>query len=310
MTAGFFDFVCLSFDCVSASHMEFDNIFSDFHGGFGLILHDHFPLVYADLFETQSNAETTRSYALYPNMSFNGDIDSGTQFSVQLFLYGKLTRHALDCAHAVGLLGLHGVTSRKYRFHVAAMHVLEPDSMAHGVIKDQLLWSKSTGWRMHALSVFDTHQLKGDFQTPTMDDALQVAITLVTPLRAKKNGVILKQGVDAITLFNRVLGRIQMLSSSPGAPAFFSRQEKDMLRQYIDQVHTDCQDQTWVSMRRRTKKHAEAADFGGLLGGLVVSNVHPHLIRVLELGVWLGVGNKTSFGLGRISYAKRNGSLV
>jgi len=129
--------------------------------------------------------------------------------------------------------------------------------------------------------------------TTTPNTSQSITIDIHTRLRLKSHGKLVRNQLPLPTLTDRLAGRINTLAAMYCGGLLLPPEEKTAL---ITLARTACiqQDNT----RWRDWDRNEHIKFGGLTGSITYGNVPAVLLPWLSLGQWIGVGGKTSFGLG------------
>ena len=98
---------------------------------------------------------------------------------------------------------------------------------------------------------------------------------------------------------NRLLGRVNALSTLYGSGVLVTPEEKRSLLTRAETIILEHSSLAWSDWQRYSKRTESVMPFGGLLGESVYCGELSPFIPWLSLGQWIGVGGKTSFGLGR-----------
>jgi hypothetical protein len=127
-----------------------------------------------------------------------------------------------------------------------------------------------------------------------------VSIHLLTRMRLKNNNHLVGSPPPFSVFMDRLLGRINSLSSLYGSGSLLSRQEKTLVLHKAEQVRLNHSQTTadWDEWQRPDKSGREPMLFGGLRGSLSYTGDVSPCLPWLSLGQWTGIGGKTSFGLG------------
>ena len=84
-----------------------------------------------------------------------------------------------------------------------------------------------------------------------------------------------------------------------------SSQVKRALLLQARQIHPIDTQLEWIKTRRYSAKSKKWMAFNGLIGSIILPNVPPSLLLWLQLAEWIHIGNKTTFGYGRIALIKQ-----
>lgn len=280
------DFLAMAFACRSAGGFRLDNPYSDLHGGFGLMLHAAWPLVYQELFGAQADSASVRAYVLRPGPALAGALGPGEAFSFELLLYGPAVRHAAACAEALAQLGINGLTPARHRFAVEAIERLSPTGRSP-------LWTPADGWRLGNLAPVAAAEL---LERPFPADRWQ--LQLLTPLAIKSGNQLLRAAPAPTAFFERLLGRAQLLATQQSGGPLLDGDSKRALLAAAGALQPAGADCRWQELTRYSARQRQRSEFGGLLGSLAFAGSPGPLSGWLHLAPWLHVGSKTSFGFG------------
>jgi hypothetical protein len=252
---------------------------SYWHGGLGSMLQRHFPATFALLYGGHDDA---RLYALRPPPGER--FPPGSRLTLQLGLFGAASEHLLACTQAIARLGEAGLDPAGcYRLEQAS--VLLPDTAA----------------------VFYTAD-EGLLQPPPISDfsdwlALrlappQIGVRLLTPLRIKEGGDLLRRAPDYSQLLHRLFGRLDQLAHVIGSAPPLAKSERAALFAEARQVALLAADVRWQQLDRRSARTQQQMSFGGLLGELQFAGELTQTLPWLVAGQQVHIGGKTAFGFG------------
>lgn len=280
------DWLALRFSAVARLPIAMENPYDDLRGSFGFCLHEWAPLVYIDLFGKRATSADNRPYVICPGRKMLAAIDAGEAFDWQLTLVGAATRHAPACIEAMERLGTHGMTRARHRYRLQCVTVA-----ADG---DQVLYEDGR-WRhaggvgpARAAALFEYAAVPGS----------AVSIELLSPLRLKADQDFVRATPAFATLFERLLGRLQLLAGLDDQAPLLSHEAKSaLLKQTLRIVDADSR-VGWEVLRRYSGRQRRTMEFGGLTGALRYHGSFEGVWPWLRLGEALHVGSKTTFGLG------------
>jgi CRISPR-associated protein Csx16 len=243
------------------------NIGSAWHGAFGKILHDTQPSCYAALYGNKLDGEDThidvKPYVLRPPQP-DIDFSSGTNFSFSIILMGQGVEYVDQIKTAIHQLGEQGVGPGLGQFEV------------------QHIECKPI-------------QLQG-----TTNQECDITLHFLSATLLKEGNLHIKTAPSMALLIKRVLNRtdqfLRQLDTSLEIPA----QLKKHLVQQADQVALSQHEIEWLTQPRYSARQKAWMPFGGISGTVQFSRLPASLMLWLELAQWLHVGNKTTFGQGRI----------
>lgn len=125
----------------------------------------------------------------------------------------------------------------------------------------------------------------------------ECALELTSPLRVKHHGKVLRVAPSLSMLVNSIARRFNSLCQ-------FWHQDNHDLSDYIlgsipNVDHVETIDHTyWQEWQRYSKQNRSLCQFGGLQGMISYQGHIERALPWLQLGQYLQVGNKTTFGLG------------
>jgi len=288
------DFLAMKFGCRAVTDFCLENAYSDLHGGFGLMLHTHFPLVYRDLFGEQQDSGMVRVYVLRPAPSLQGSIMANDMFSFELILFGAATRHASACAEALGQLGINGITRNRYKFGVERIERIAPEDIS-------IIWSTEGGWNVRHLTPTSAVEL---LNRPFTAELWQ--LQFVSPAAIKSDNNLLRDGLSPLIFFERLLGRAQLLATQQAGGPLLDNETKQCLIDSAKHIRVVRDDTRWIAQTRYSVRQQQRSEFGGLMGNLLLRGQSELLQGWLNLAPWMHVGSKTSFGLGQCKFLSAN----
>ena len=124
--------------------------------------------------------------------------------------------------------------------------------------------------------------------------ANEIGLRLDTPLRLKDSGHLVGKAPAFSILWARLHARITLAAGGPLLSAS-ERAGLDALAQGIELVRAQVRWQDW---QRYSARQGQTMSFGGLVGELAYRGELTPFVPWLALGEALGLGGKTTFGLG------------
>lgn len=254
------------------------------HGGLGMMLARHFPAAFAILY---AGSDETRPYALRPPLGEH--YPPGSLLELRLGLFGPATAHVLACTQAIMRLGETGLDpAGHYRLERAS--VLLPAGEA-------AFFSAADGlFAPPALTDFRNWLAPG---TP----AQEVGVRLLTPLRIKEGGELLRHAPTYEQLLHRLLGRLDQLAHRMGSEAPLAKHARAPLFAEARQVTLLRAELRWQRLERRSARSRQQMSCGGLLGDLHFAGDLTQTLPWLIAGQPLQIGGKTAFGFGGYAVA-------
>jgi hypothetical protein len=134
--------------------------------------------------------------------------------------------------------------------------------------------------------------------------SLGASITLTTPIRLTFDNAPQRTAPIAEIWFKAISRRLWFLAKAANL-VIDDVNSRDMYYQNLPQNHdviltnnhTD-----FVDLKRYDAKQKVGQNLGGLLGGFDYENLDIHHLALLEVGQYLNVGNKTTFGFGGFNW--------
>jgi len=252
---------------------------SNWHGGLGMMLQRLAPSAFRALYSAPDSA---RLYALRPPLAEAFPV--GDELELQLSLFGAASAHVLACTQAINLLGEAGIDpAGHYRLQQAS--VLRPDG-------DAVFFTAADG----LLTPPSSSDL-GDWLTP-VHAPREVRVRLLTPLRIKEGGDLVRDTPTYAQLLHRLLGRLDQLAHVMAVDTPLAKSERGPLFEEAQQVQLLDADLHWQRLDRRSARTRQQMGFGGLLGQLRFSGDMALTLPWLLAGQHVQIGGKTAFGFG------------
>lgn len=250
-------------------------------GGFGMALRRVSLPAFDTLFGGALDDDPARDKLFAPYMLIpppGGTLPAGETFEFELRLFGNATAHYPACRMALERLGELGVGAERSRFVLLATAALAPaGEPMWGDVAAPVAVATAVDWcRLDALA------------------AETVALELLTPLRLKAAGRLVETAPPFAVLWGRLVTRIHLAAGS----AVLSAAQRAELAERAQAVATVEATVRWVDWSRYSARQQQSMTFGGLLGTLKYRGDLTPFLPWLRLGEALGVGGKTTFGLG------------
>jgi hypothetical protein len=260
---------------------------SAWRGALGYILKEHYPDLFSELYDTESDGGKQHPLVLSPVMaSLIAPRDDNEGVFVDMIVCGKLCgkdRHLLDGLIRAGSSGLYGSP-----LHCLSLQQFHPDNgwrTAHGSLAPLNVASRTP-----ALQAFTIRQAP--------PAATRVALHFLHPLRIKgPKGILKPHDFSVPELLTRILRRHHnLLYDWCGAGIT----DWHALKASVTGIRATDTRLVWHDWRRYSHRQEQHIPMGGLLGHIVLEGsgmaaVWPYL----WLGQWLHVGKGTMMGLGQ-----------
>ena len=237
---------------------------STFHGGFGHALMKISPIWYRYFFEPGLNkkGDWPKPFVLLPPLDEREHYPKGHQFYLELTLIGEATQHYAIAQAAIEYLGMQmglGYEQGKYKI------------------------------------------IKIDHSQPLLtaiEKTQQIKLHLPTRLRLKNKNRLQKDKPEFQLIITRLSGRLKTLEK-----AYMGKEtQQDSYQELIHKAKAITIKNSkikWDDWDRFSGSQKKWMKFGGLMGDVTYTGNLQPFMEQLELGEWLHIGNKTSFGLGK-----------
>ena len=245
---------------------------STFHGGFGHALLKISPTWYQYFFEPSKNktGDWPKPFILLPPLDEQEQYPKGHQFSCELTLIGEANQHYAIAHAAIEYLGLQmGLGHEQGKYRIVDIQQSQP---TFNNIFDK---------------IFDT-----------TEETQKITLQLPTRLRLKVNNKLCRTAPTFQTLITRLTGRIKTLEKAYLDTEMDSDKQNYLIHKAKD-IDLVSQHTLWDDWNRFSGRQKQWMKFGGLKGEISYKGDFKPLITTLQLGEWLHIGNKTSFGLGK-----------
>lgn len=251
-------------------------------GGFGMALKQLAPAAFDCLFGGALTDDPERDKLFAPYMLVpppGGSLPAGQTCETELRLFGAATAHYAACREALARLGELGVGAARGRFVLLAAAPLRP--------------GEPPRWDDAASPVAALPASAWCAATPE-ERMSRMRLSLQTPLRLKAGGRLIETAPEFAVFWARLVTRIHLAAGR----AVLSAEARAALDEHAHAVALEHAAVRWMDWTRYSARQKQAMPFGGLLGDLRYRGDLTPFAPWLRLGEALGVGGKTSFGLG------------
>ncbi len=229
-----------------------------------------------------------KPFMLAPPAGGKTAFQTGDTLELGITLFGQAGQHLMTLFAALEKLGqTSGLDNGKGRFDIQRLIQITPDQPLELFANDQ--------WRSESQPT-----TAADIFSKTPPAASQITLQMLTRLRLKDHGVLVRNKLPLTVLTDRLIGRINTLAAMYCGGLMLPPEEKTALTT-LARTATISRDNTRWSDWSRDSGNSGNIKFGGLMGDITYQNVPAVLLPWLALGQWIGVGGKTSFGLGSYS---------
>jgi hypothetical protein len=267
---------------------------STFHGGFGYAL-SRMGRRFRDYFFRPSFAikkkhgqALPKPFMLVPPLEAKTDYVPDDVMQCGLILFGDAIRYFMIAFAALECLGQElGLGKNKGLFQITSVEQL--------TLNGTILLFEDNHWYSISSPIL-AHEVLSAHKT----EAKGLTLSLITRLRLKNDNRLVREIPPFSILFDRLIGRINSLSSLYGSGMLMPHSEKRSMLRAAQKVRMDHSGTTarWQEWTRPSKPGKPKMSFGGLLGEIGYAGELAPFIPWLALGQWTGIGGKTSFGLG------------
>ncbi len=301
----------LQLGCRAEQDLWLANPWSDFHGGFGLMLKAHWPAVFDEWMGGRDREAAVRPYVLSHRLPLGPATGAGEQvprpdalpvptvlagetFGLSLTLFGASARLWAAGCDALARLGSNGLTSERQHFAVESIDARYSLQQAETV----RLWVQGE-WLLDHPPAMAVQAFAGAGQsTPCL-----LQLRYASPLQIKLGNTLSNEAPPLGALVDRGLARLSMLAHHAGREAPVSREQRDEVVAALQGaacVNGDASLQRWDRYSRRQGQNIPSP---GIVGEQVW---HLDAGAAGALRPWADalqlahLGSKTSMGFGAV----------
>lgn len=265
---------------------------ASFHGALGQALarigtnfRDYFYNPSPPVHWSDTQQAPPRPYILIPPLDDKTHYAAGDTLNLGIVLYGSAIDYFMIIFAALEHLGeFMGLGKQRGCFRIASIQQLT----THGA---KPLY-QNRQWLAQAQAM-QAEQFFTDTPSPS-----RIRLKHSTRLRLKADNELLHTAPPFSLLLNRLLGRINALATLYCGGSIISPEQKQHLLNLAETVQIEHSTLQWRDWQRHSQRTHSTMPFGGLLGETVYRGELAPFVPWLALGQWVGVGGKTSFGLG------------
>ena len=234
---------------------------SVFHGAFGRSLNEISPRWFAYFYQQLSRP---KPFVLLPPLDDNETYKSGHQFNFELTLFGEACNHYAVTQAAIEYLGRR----------------------------------MGLGFNRGKYEIIEIQTQHFDFAPQPDTKINNVTLTMATRLRLKHKNRLCRR-LPAFSIFLlRLIKRLETLQKHYAPKSDVEIQQRALI-EHAHSISIGSQNLKWNEWDRYSARQKSRMKFGGLLGSVSFRGDLEPFYPLLQLGEWLHVGNKTSFGLGK-----------
>ena len=264
---------------------------ASFHGALGLALAKigtHF----RDYFYNptppphwQERQNPPKPYLLIPPLEEQTLFMAGDTLNLGIVLYGNAIDYLMIIFAALNHLGEHmGLGPKRGRFRISQINQLTSDG--------------TTRLYQHPHWLGQSQPLVVEHFFTNTPPISRLQIKHSTRLRLKSDNNLLRTAPPFSLLMHRLLSRINSLATLYGNGIVITPEEKQYLLTLAETISIDQSNLKWHDWQRYSQRSQSSMPFGGLLGETVYRGELTPFLPWLALGQWIGIGGKTTFGLG------------
>jgi hypothetical protein len=239
---------------------------STFHGGLGHALKDGLPnpSAFQYFYQPRQHNDWPKPFVLLPPLDDLQTYETGHRFSFEVTLFGEAVKYHPLIKSVVEYWGNNmGLGYNKGKFKIVNTELITPVSKTE----------------------------KHNEITSTLK------LSFPTRLRLKENNKLKRSPPSFETLMQRLSGRLKTLNKAYG-------ENKDLLMpddllQQAKAIKIENTNMHWDDWDRFSGRQKTWMKFGGLIGEISYQGNLSPFLPYLELGEWVYIGGKTSFGLGK-----------
>lgn len=228
-----------------------------------------------------------KPFMLIPPLEERQDYGPGDTMELGLILYGEALQYLMIAFAALEAVGrVKGLTGGGH-----GCFTIQQVTQLHGgtpriLFQDDQWWARIIPTTARDIFAFAPNAVRA------------VTIHSVTRIRLKNRGGLVRDAPPLTVLTERLLGRVNTLAAIYCGGLMLTPDDKTELATLAAGASIEDAHMRWRDWRRPGGREGEAMQFGGLLGRISYRDVPAPLLPWLSLGQWIGVGGKTSFGLG------------
>lgn len=265
---------------------------STFHGGFGRGLAHAAPEVAARFF-LLGDDQQSRPFAIEPPSSERTEFDAGELLSFRITLFGPAVAEGPALVAALKAWGEMGLGPQRTPFSLVDLAVSAIHGAAFSLAPTQLADLASFAAPLSAwLSQQQTQQAHWQ----------SVLVQAETRLRLQHHGELLLQAPTAQQLRAAVARRLAAVAAMAVPELRLDARVLLANQPSLDGCELVADHSRFADWQRYSRREERHQPLGGLLGGWRYAGDVAQLLPWLEIGQWLLLGNKTTFGFGRYRY--------
>lgn len=257
---------------------------NEYHGAFGRALHDTDTRAFGALF-SDSDAGHSLPKPYWLNGPHFGDQN---QVCFDFCLLGSACQYWPQVIKAFERLQQMGIGKQRYSFTVNSIAVWQGRD-----------WKECLNNQGH---FFPPQTIVLADLVPTKNLQSVLRLTFSTPLLLKSEGVLSKAAPSFDLLLHRLIGRLDGLLKREESGFCLGKDDKYALLEEAQKIHCLHRDLYWGGTARYSARQNKTMYFEGIIGSMVFSGQFKPFLPFLPLMSWLGIGNKTTFGCGKIDW--------
>ncbi len=259
---------------------------STFHGGFSHALEQVSPQ-YRKVFFSEHPGKTN-PFLLIPPLTTKRHLQPGDSLQVGIIVYGVTHLFPIIFAALEKLGEKLGIGAGQGKYDLILVEELT--TQGERVLFADGTWHRK--WQGTALSEL--------FALENGLDVGQVCIRTLTGIRLKNRGALQRTPPPFWLFLDRLLGRLNSLLFFYGEGEIVPVTVKKELLLAANAITLNKTETTacWREWQRPPKNGRQNMSFGSIQGDIVYNGYLTPFLPWLQIGQWIGVGGKTSFGLG------------
>ncbi len=277
--------ICLESDCSLDAYKG-----STFHGGFGQGLTRAAPEVAARFF-LLGDEQQSRPFAIEPPSSERTEFSAGELLTFRITLFGDAVSEGPALVAAIKAWGQLGLGSRRTPFSLVDVAVSPVSGTGFSLCPEQIPELQALAAPLSAwLAALQPQRWR------------TVLIQAETRLRLQHHGQLLLQAPTAQQLRAAVARRLAAVAAMAAPELHVDARMLLANLPALEGCALIADHSRFADWQRYSLREERHQPLGGLLGAWRYSGDVALLIPWLEVGQWLLLGNKTTFGFGRYRY--------
>ncbi|WP_196603110.1 CRISPR system precrRNA processing endoribonuclease RAMP protein Cas6 [Pectinatus frisingensis] len=256
---------------------------STLRGTIGQALHINpvaFNYIYNNRILSDNKQDIINPYMIIPPAIHKTPYQAGEDLSFYMILLGNAIQYASSVIDALGSLEKFKLGASRYPFILKKIvHSLD----------QRVIWQSGLFYGTAIRSAVVPYRCLSDIE--------QLTINIKTPLRIRRNGMLL-ESIDFPTIIRNIIHRIEAITQRYGG--WVNTTEAVRIQTLASEIPVTQSRLALKQMSRYSNRLGEKMDFSGLLGSIRCKGVLTPFVPWLYAAQVLHIGRNTTFGMGQI----------